>query len=159
MPTGQDWTNKRLAAAATWFPWTPSGAVELPGLPDTSVPPDMGAVAVSLPDIRCSHPLTRLFRGHLMTMPDERTRALLWAGCFLVDIARDEALPTPVRRKAATIARHFPTVEDVTWLAESIRESVLSIQLASPEKALPEQSDWDFEPLRHSTRLSWPDGP
>ena len=94
-----------------------------------------------------------------MTMPDERTRALLWAGSFLVDIARDEALPTPVRRKAATIARHFPTVEDVAWLAESIRESVLSIQLASPEQALPERSGWDFEPLRHSTRLSWPEGP
>lgn len=30
-----------------------------------------------------------------MTMPDERTRALLWAGCFLVDIARDETLPSP----------------------------------------------------------------
>jgi hypothetical protein len=94
-----------------------------------------------------------------MTMPDERTRALLWAGSFLVDTARDQALPLPIRRRAATIARHFPTVEDIGWLAESIRESVLSIQLASPEQALPEQSDWDFEPLRHSTRLSWPDGP
>ena len=94
-----------------------------------------------------------------MTMPDERTRALLWAGSFLVDIARDEALPVSIRRRAATIARHFPTVEDVAWLAESIRDSVLSIQLASPEQALPEQSDWDFEPLSHSTRLSWPEGP
>ena len=94
-----------------------------------------------------------------MTMPDERTRALLWAGCFLVDIARDETLPVSIRRRAATIARHFPTVEDVAWLAESIRDSVLSIQLASPEQALPERSGWDFEPLRHSTRLSWPEGP
>ena len=48
---------------------------------------------------------------------------------------------------------------DVAWLAESIRDSVLSIQLASPEQALPEQSDWDFEPLRHSTRFSWPEDP
>lgn len=94
-----------------------------------------------------------------MTMPDERTRALLWAGSFLVDMARDKALPVSIRQRAATIARHFPTVEDVTWLTESIRESVLSIQLAPPEQALPEQSDWDFEPLRHSTRISWPKGP
>ena len=65
-----------------------------------------------------------------MTMPDERTRALLWAGSFLFDIARDKTLPLPLRRKAATIARHFPTVEDVTWLAESIPDSALSIQLA-----------------------------
>ncbi|PZQ33036.1 MAG: hypothetical protein DI562_02455 [Stenotrophomonas acidaminiphila] len=94
-----------------------------------------------------------------MTMPDERTRALLWAGSFLVDIARDKTLPKPLRRKAVTIARHFPTVEDVTWLAESIRDSVLSIQLAPPAQALSEQGDWDFEPLRHSTRLSWPEDP
>ena len=94
-----------------------------------------------------------------MTMPDERTRALLWAGSFLVDVARDKTLPMPLRRKAVMIARHFPTVEDVTWLAESIRDSVLSIQLASPAQALPEQGDWDFAPLRHSTRLSWPQDP
>ena len=159
MPTGEDWTDKSLMARATSSPWTRSGAIGLPGLPDIFVPPDSSAVAVSLPDIRQSDALTRLFQGHLMTMPDERTRSLLWAGSFLVDIARDEALPVSIRRRAATIARHFPTVEDVTWLAESIRDSVLSIQLASPEQALPEQSDWDFEPLRHSTRFSWPEDP
>lgn len=93
-----------------------------------------------------------------MTMPDERTRALLWAGSLLVDIARNETLPVPLRRRAVTIARHFPTIEDVSWLAGSLRESVLSIQLASPEQALPEERDWNFNPLRDSTRLEWPGG-
>lgn len=30
-----------------------------------------------------------------MTMPDERTRALLWAGGFLIELARDNSLPSP----------------------------------------------------------------
>jgi len=91
-----------------------------------------------------------------MTMPDERTKALLWAGSFLVDIAQDEPLPLPVRRRAVTIARHFPTIEDVAWIVESLRDSVLSIGMAPPENALSEECDGDFTPLRHSTRLRWP---
>mgnify|MGYP003578782490 CR=1 FL=1 len=88
-----------------------------------------------------------------MTLPNERTRPLIWAGGLLIDIVRDETLPLPLRRKAATIARHFPTVEDVSWIAGSLRESVLSIGMTTPEKALPEERDWDFIPLRHSTIL------
>lgn len=91
-----------------------------------------------------------------MTMPDERTRALLWAGGFLIDIAQDESLPLPVRRRAVTIARHFPTIEDVSWIVESLRDSALSIGMAPPENALLEERDGDFTPLRHSTRLRWP---
>ena len=91
-----------------------------------------------------------------MTMPDERTRALLWAGSLLVDIAQDESLPLPLRRRAVTIARHFPTIEDVSWIVESLRDSVLSIGMAPPENALLEERDGDFTPLRHYTRLRWP---
>lgn len=91
-----------------------------------------------------------------MTMPDERTRALLWAGGFLVDIAQDESLPLPVRRRAVTIARHFPTIEDVAWIVESLRDSVLSVGLATPESVLAAEGSLDFTPLRHSTRLRWP---
>lgn len=91
-----------------------------------------------------------------MTMPDERTRALLWAGSLLIDIAQDESLPLPLRRRAVTIARHFPTIEDVAWIVESLRDSVLSIGMAPPESALPEEVGRDFTPLRHATRLSWP---
>lgn len=91
-----------------------------------------------------------------MTMPDERTRAVLWAGSLLIDISQDESLPLPLRRRAVTIARHFPTIEDVAWIVESLRDSVLSIGMGPPENALSEERDGDFTPLRHSTRLRWP---
>jgi len=52
-----------------------------------------------------------------MTIPVERTRALLWAGGFLIQLARDKRLPVDVRRSAVIIARHFPTIEDVAHMA------------------------------------------
>lgn len=52
-----------------------------------------------------------------MTMQDERTRALVWAGGFLVELARNDSLPLNVRRRAVVIARHFPTIEDVSAMA------------------------------------------
>ena len=91
-----------------------------------------------------------------MTLPDERTRSLLWAGSFLIDIARDERLPLPVRRRAVTIARHFPTIEDIEWMAASLSGSAFSLQLASPEDAMRNEKDDSFSPLRHSTRFRWP---
>ena len=80
----------------------------------------------------------------------------MWAGGFLIDIAQDESLPLHLRRRATVIARHFPTIEDVDWIVESLRDSVLSIGMASSEIALPEEDDRDFTPLRHSARLKWP---
>ncbi|WP_447584943.1 BPSL0761 family protein [Pseudoxanthomonas mexicana] len=41
--------------------------------------------------------------GFAMTMPDERTRALLWAGGFLIELARDDSLPLSIRRRALVI--------------------------------------------------------
>lgn len=93
-----------------------------------------------------------------MTMPGERTRALLWAGGFLIEIARDKRLPTDVRRSAVVIARHFPTIEDVASMAIFRHSSGLGIGLAAPN----EVDGWDdleFGPLRYSTRLRFPDGP
>lgn len=52
-----------------------------------------------------------------MTMPEERTWALLWDGGFLIELARDEGLPIAVRSRAVAIARHFPTVQDVSNMA------------------------------------------
>lgn len=47
-----------------------------------------------------------------MTTLVERTRALVWAGGFLMELARDRSLPLEIRRKAVDIARHFLTVEE-----------------------------------------------
>lgn len=50
-----------------------------------------------------------------MTTPDERTRTLVQAGAFLVELAFDRTLPLNVRREAARLARHYPTTSDIRY--------------------------------------------
>jgi hypothetical protein len=92
-----------------------------------------------------------------MTMPEERTRAMLLAGGFLVELARDDDLPLDLRRRAVMIARHFPTVEDISSMASIQDSSGLRPGLVLPR----EVKDWDktfrHGPLRYSTRLAWPE--
>ena len=53
-----------------------------------------------------------------MTMPNERTRALRWAGEFLREIQSSVQLDPGFRRRAATIPRHYPTETQLTaWVA------------------------------------------
>lgn len=52
-----------------------------------------------------------------MTMPDERTRAVLWTRQFLVEIQRDDSLPALLRRRAETMLRHFPSAGDIELTA------------------------------------------
>lgn len=92
-----------------------------------------------------------------MTMPDERTRSLLWAGGFLIELARDTTLPVTVRRRAVVIARHFPTIEDVSAMALFRHSSGLGVGLASPSEASHWAEDCRYGPLRYSTRLAWPE--
>ena len=47
-----------------------------------------------------------------MTIPLERSRAVLWAGSLLIALNGDRRVPMPYRTMATAIARHFPTVED-----------------------------------------------
>ena len=92
-----------------------------------------------------------------MTMPDERTRSLLWAGGFLIELARDKRLPLDVRRSAVVIARHFPTIEDVSHMALFRHSSGLGLGLAAPSEVPLSTKDCKFGPLRYSTRLAWPE--
>ena len=91
-----------------------------------------------------------------MTLPDERTRALLQAGSFLIQLARDDRLPLDVRKRAIVVARHFPTIEDVSHLAMFKHPSGFGIELASPR-----DTEWaegcPCGPLRYSTRFDWPE--
>ncbi len=87
-----------------------------------------------------------------MTMPDERVRALVWAGGFLIELARDEEVPLRVRRKAVSIARHFPTIEELHGMALQGGPG-----LESPYKDPAWAENCQFGPLRYGTRLSWPD--
>lgn len=94
-----------------------------------------------------------------MTMPDERTRALLWAGGFLIELARDDSLPLSIRRRAVIITRHFPTIEDVSAMALFRHSSGMGMGLASPHETPSWVEDCRYGPLRHSTRLAWPADP
>lgn len=92
-----------------------------------------------------------------MTMPDERTRALIWAGGFLIELARDKRLPLDVRRQAVVIARHFPTIEQVSSMALFRHSSGLGMGLEDPSEYPAWAKDCKFGPLRYSTRLAWPE--
>ena len=94
-----------------------------------------------------------------MTMPRERTRALLWAGGFFIELVGDESLPLKVRQRAVAIARHFPTVENVGLMASFRNSNGLGVELVAPEEAGPWETECRFGPLRNSTRLAWPEQP
>ncbi len=56
-----------------------------------------------------------------MTMPDERTRALLLAGELLIQLAssvRTPDVPDAIRKQAQHILRHYPSRSDIGYLAE-----------------------------------------
>lgn len=48
-----------------------------------------------------------------MTTPSERTRAIIQAREFLVDLSRDTALPEAVRTQARRLLRHYPSADEV----------------------------------------------
>lgn len=89
-----------------------------------------------------------------MTTPHERSRALVWAGGFLIELARDKSLPLSVRQQAVKIARHFPTIEQVASMAATTASSPSTLE---NEPAI---SEWAREcqhgPLTFHTRLGWP---
>lgn len=91
-----------------------------------------------------------------MTTPCERARALVWSGGFLIEVARDATLPLDLRRKAATIARHFPTIEQIASTG-SFPPSASSVH-----PSWDDLTEWTTElrhgPLKESTRVPWPEG-
>ncbi|AUZ62232.1 hypothetical protein PRJ_5674 (plasmid) [Pseudomonas sp. XWY-1] len=54
-------------------------------------------------------------------MPSERTRSIIQAREFLVDLSRDKTLPETVRIEARRLLRHYPTADEVL-LAGKIEE-------------------------------------
>lgn len=63
-----------------------------------------------------------------MTMPNERTRAVIQTRDFLLELSRDDALPDRVRRDATFLLRHFPSKEDVL-LAGQIEEQAETLPI------------------------------
>lgn len=92
-----------------------------------------------------------------MTIASERTRALMWVGGFLIELARDERLPLEIRQRAVVIARHYPTLEQVHGMALFRHQpSGLGLELADPIEDTRWEAQCRFGPLRNSTRLAWP---
>jgi hypothetical protein len=65
-----------------------------------------------------------------MTMPDERSRAVVQTREFLVKLSRDSSLPEKVRDDAKFLLRHFPSQDDVI-LAGRIEEQSESLPLGA----------------------------
>lgn len=65
-----------------------------------------------------------------MTMPDERSRAVVKTGEFLLHLSRDSNLPEKVRHDAKFLLRHFPTRDDVV-LAGRIEEQSETLPLGA----------------------------
>jgi hypothetical protein len=53
-----------------------------------------------------------------MTMPNERTRALIWAAEFLQELSSGTDTPDAIRAQAISVLRHFPTVRSIEQEAE-----------------------------------------
>lgn len=92
-----------------------------------------------------------------MTTPQERTRALIWAGGFLIELARDDALPLTIRRRATVIARHFPTIEELSAMAKERHPMGFGMSLAEPDEESAAFEKGRYGPLLNSTRLVWPE--
>lgn len=90
-----------------------------------------------------------------MTTKGEEARALVWAGGFLIELAKDASLPLALRRKAATIARHFPTIEQIASSSTFPRSNRSTHP--SREDLTIWATDLKHGPLKESTRISWPE--
>ena len=93
-----------------------------------------------------------------MTTPHERSRALVWAGGFLIELARDTRLPVDVRQKAVRTARHFPTIDQVGHLAATVASSTsqFGFELEDPKENPEWAGECEHGPLTLNTRLGWP---
>ncbi|WP_394235522.1 BPSL0761 family protein [Pseudomonas anguilliseptica] len=65
-----------------------------------------------------------------MTMPHERTRAVLQTHDFLVELSRDTSLPERVRRDARFLLRHYPSRSDML-LAGRIEENANTLPIGA----------------------------
>lgn len=89
-----------------------------------------------------------------MTTPNERARALVWAGAFLVELNKDKTLPLSIRRTAAVIARHFPTTLDIRRMALA---PVPDVEMECSADLVDWLKEYPHGPLLDSTRLKLPE--
>ncbi|MGN8160692.1 BPSL0761 family protein [Salinisphaera sp. SWV1] len=57
-----------------------------------------------------------------MTMPNERTRAVIATREFLEQMSRDRNMPQELRCKAKALLRHYPNADDIRLVGRKERE-------------------------------------
>lgn len=72
-----------------------------------------------------------------MTMPEERTRAVIQTREFLVELYRDKSLPEKIRRDAKFLLRHYPSKADMVLAARLEEQPALLTALIGPVFSLP----------------------
>jgi hypothetical protein len=55
-----------------------------------------------------------------MTMPNERARALRFAGEVLREMLSRSDVPEDLRRQANVTLRHYPTSEQLQWMIDDV---------------------------------------
>lgn len=91
-----------------------------------------------------------------MTTPDERSRAIYWAGCLLIHLNNNAEVPLRIRRAANGIARHFPTVEELEGLALlKAWDGGGMFEMPDDHKAWLDGALGS--PLTYTARLRWPE--
>lgn len=71
-----------------------------------------------------------------MTTPQERTKALVWAGEFLRELASPKAvdyIPASVKQRAEGILRHYPSMADIALIAEDNERHGFVLKMLDPE--------------------------
>jgi len=53
-----------------------------------------------------------------MTIPSERTRAVMYAKNFIVRVLVDESLPDELRERARRLLKHYPNIVDLKMASE-----------------------------------------
>lgn len=67
-----------------------------------------------------------------MTMPGERTRAVIQTHEFLVELSRDPSLPEKVRRDAKFLLRHYPSKADMERAVQTVELPVSLAGIIEP---------------------------
>lgn len=67
-----------------------------------------------------------------MTMPKERTRAVIQTHDFLVELSRDKSLTEKIRRDAKFLLRHYPSKADMVLAARLEEQPALLTGLIGP---------------------------
>ena len=70
-----------------------------------------------------------------MTMPNERARALIWAGEFLREVRCCDSVPENLKTRAHRILRHYPETYEIQQAATMSERGLPSAWLAAVENS------------------------